>query len=127
MLTHGLVAVGAGVGGGKSDAATANASDHLVRTATATATVTTKPAASTQQDGTVSTIAGDGEHQVGQDMRPGTYRTAGPVGGSSSMCYRERDKDPVIANDNLAGSGLVTVRKGEIFKSVGCQNWASVR
>ncbi|MGW8485831.1 hypothetical protein [Streptomyces sp. NPDC055886] len=60
-------------------------------------------------------------------MRAGTYRTSGP--GDSFGCYWERAKnssgefDAIIANGNLDGSGRVTVNKGEVFKSNGCQDW----
>lgn len=79
-----------------------------------------------------TTVSGDGEYLVGTDMQPGTYRTAGPSDGSLGMCYWERDKnasgdfDAIIANDNLTGSGLVTVQRGEYFKTTGCQNWVRV-
>lgn len=140
LLTHGLVAVvalaiGAGAGGGKGNAATTTAAPAP----TVTVTVTAKAAAPRTGSGTAgggtgtsaaaTTVAGDGEYLVGQDMQPGTYRTAGPSDGSGGNCYWQRSKDAsgsvdsIIANDNLAGSGLVTVSKGEVFESTGCQNW----
>lgn len=146
LLTHGLVAVialavGTAAGGGKSNATTTSAAPAPAVTVTVTAKAAAPaPRATTQGtqggqagqsgaaagSGAATTVAGDGEYRVGQDMQPGTYRTAGPANGN---CYWERDKDSsgsmdsIIANDNLAGSGLVTVAKGEIFKSTGCQDW----
>jgi hypothetical protein len=142
LLTHGLVAVvalaiGVGAGGSKGSAATTTAAPAPAPTVTVT--VTAKAAAPRSSSGAVSggtpttgaatTVAGDGEYLVGQDMQPGTYRTAGPADGSGGDCYWQRSKDSsgsmdsIIANDNLAGSGRVTVSKGEVFKSTGCQNW----
>ncbi|SCF77639.1 hypothetical protein GA0115280_11165 [Streptomyces sp. Cmuel-A718b] len=77
-----------------------------------------------------TTVAGDGEYLVGEEMRAGTYRTGGP--GDSFGCYWERARnssgefDAIIANGNLEGSGRVTINKGEVFKSNGCQDWKKV-
>lgn len=95
-------------------------------TVTATTTVTAKPP---KPKGPATSVPGDGEYLVGTDMKAGTYRTAGP---DEFGCYWERDKDSsgdfdsIIANDNLQGSGRVTVRKGEVFKTSGCQKWVKV-
>ncbi|MFE7243471.1 hypothetical protein [Streptomyces sp. NPDC057580] len=78
-----------------------------------------------------ATVPGDGTYLVGGDMKSGTYKTKGPADGSFG-CYWERAMDSsgeftsITANDNLNGSGLVTVRKGETFKSSGCQDWVKV-
>jgi len=96
-------------------------------TVTKTATVTATPKAAK----VAATVPGDGTYLVGGDMKSGTYKTKGPADGSFG-CYWERAKDSsgelnsIIANDNLNGSGLVTVRKGETFKSSGCQDWVKV-
>ncbi|MFI7286185.1 hypothetical protein ACIBRY_05935 [Streptomyces anulatus] len=93
-------------------------------TVTKTATVTAKPP---KPKGPLTTVGGDGEYLAGQEMRAGTYRTGGP--GESFGYYWERVRnssgefDAIIANGNPAGSGRVTVNKGEIFKSTGCQDW----
>ncbi|MGW5433343.1 hypothetical protein ACWET9_40165 [Streptomyces sp. NPDC004059] len=144
-LTHGAVAAvalclgaAAGGGGAKGDGnaaaapaatvtATAKAAAAPAPTVTATKTVTAKPP---KPKGPATTVAGDGEYLVGTDMKPGTYRTAGP--DNSPLCYWERAKDStgdfdsIIANNNLQGSGRVTVHKGEVFKTTGCQKWAKV-
>jgi len=145
-LTHGAVGVvalflGTAAGGGGAEAdgnsvatpaatvtatAKAAAAPAPTVTVTATKTVTAKPP---KPKGPATTVAGDGEYLVGSDMKAGTYRTAGPDG---SLCYWERAKDStgdfdsIIANNNLQGSGRVTVRKGEVFKTTGCQKWAKV-
>jgi hypothetical protein len=75
-------------------------------------------------------IAGDGEYQVGSDVKPGTYRT---TGNSDDMCYWERAKDAkgeldsLLANDNVTGTSYVTVKPTDkIFKSSGCKDWEAV-
>lgn len=75
-------------------------------------------------------IAGDGEYQVGSDVKPGTYRT---TGNSDDMCYWERAKnakgetDSLLANDNVTGTSYVTIKPTDkIFKSSGCKDWEAV-
>ncbi|AKJ12662.1 hypothetical protein ABB07_22315 [Streptomyces incarnatus] len=75
-------------------------------------------------------IAGDGEYQVGSDVKPGTYRT---TGNTDDMCYWERAKDAkgesgsLLANDNVTGTSYVTVKPTDkIFKSSGCKDWEAV-
>lgn len=155
VLTHGAVAlvavfVGVGIGhsGGPSDdgkkvAAAAVTTNPATTTPAATVPAqtatgdpkpeTTKPALGkpkpTAKPGPPTSFDGDGEYLVGKDIAAGTYRTAGPA---DFGCYWERDKDSsgefesIIANDNLNGSGRVTVRKGEICKTQGCQTWKKV-
>ncbi|WP_371481590.1 hypothetical protein [Kitasatospora sp. NBC_00315] len=101
-------------------------------TATVTATVTEPAAvqAPAQQPAAApgDTVAGSGTYLVGDDIQPGTYKTAGP--GSLGMCYWERAKDSsggfesIIANDNLTGQGVVTIKSSDkVFKTEGCQAW----
>ena len=73
---------------------------------------------------------GDGDFQVGTDIKPGTYRSSG---NSDGMCYWERaknasgDTDSLLANDNVSGAGYVTVKATDkIFKSSGCKDWEAV-
>ncbi|GGM04859.1 hypothetical protein GCM10010129_55520 [Streptomyces fumigatiscleroticus] len=73
---------------------------------------------------------GDGDFQVGTDVKPGTYRT---TGNSDGMCYWERAKDAsgemdsITANDNVSGTSYVTVKATDkIFKSSGCNDWEAV-
>ncbi|MET9256703.1 hypothetical protein [Streptomyces sp. NPDC003717] len=75
-------------------------------------------------------FAGDGDHQVGSDIKPGTYRT---TGNTDDMCYWERakdasgDADSLLANDNVTGSSYVTVKATDkLFKSSGCKDWEAV-
>ncbi|MCD9875537.1 hypothetical protein [Streptomyces guryensis] len=75
-------------------------------------------------------FAGDGDFQVGSDVKPGTYRTTGNTDG---MCYWERAKDAkgetdsILANDNVSGTSYVTVKATDkLFKSNGCKDWEAV-
>jgi hypothetical protein len=146
VLSHGLVALvslGIGAAAGGSPSSQASASATPAPTVTVTVTAAAAPTGGTGKSGGTGgsgtngsdsgqapaiSVPGDGEYNVGTDMQPGTYRTKGPAYGTPG-CYWERDKDSsgsfnsIIANDNLTGSGLVTVAKGEIFKSQGCQTW----
>ncbi|MER6343404.1 hypothetical protein ACWC10_02975 [Streptomyces sp. NPDC001595] len=73
---------------------------------------------------------GDGDFQVGSDIKPGTYRT---TGNTDDMCYWERAKDAsgemdsLLANDNVSGTSYVTIKDTDkIFKSSGCNDWEAV-
>ncbi|MEV5550194.1 hypothetical protein AB0L35_29355 [Streptomyces sp. NPDC052309] len=80
--------------------------------------------------GKKAAFAGDGDFEVGADVKPGTYRT---TGNTDSMCYWERAKDAsgemdsLLANDNVSGTSYVTVKATDkIFKSSGCNDWEAV-
>jgi hypothetical protein len=96
---------------------------------TVTKTVTAKPK-KTKESGPASSFSGEGEYVVGEDIKAGTYKTAGPAGRFG--CYWERAKDAsgefgsIIANNNLEGPGRVTLNKGEYFKTNRCQEWKKV-
>ncbi|MEU3235450.1 MULTISPECIES: hypothetical protein [Streptomyces] len=98
-------------------------------TETVTETVTAKPK-KTKEPGPATTFSGDGEYLVGEDIKAGTYKTAGPE--DEFGCYWERAKDAsgefgsIIANNNLEGTGRVTLNKGEYFKTNRCQEWKRV-
>ncbi|MEU2059865.1 hypothetical protein [Streptomyces sp. NPDC013455] len=75
-------------------------------------------------------LGGDGEYQVGSDVKPGTYRT---TGNTDDMCYWERAKDAsgemdsLLANDNVSGTSYVTVKATDkLFKSSDCKDWEAV-
>ncbi|MDG4864309.1 hypothetical protein P8605_39820 [Streptomyces sp. T-3] len=83
-----------------------------------------------KKEETKPAIAGEGDFQVGSDVKPGTYRTTGNTDG---MCYWERAKDSkgelesILANDNVAGTSYVTIAAGDkLFKSSGCKDWTAV-
>jgi hypothetical protein len=75
-------------------------------------------------------FGGDGNFEVGSDIKPGTYRTTGNTDG---MCYWERAKDSsgemdsLLANDNVTGTGYVTVKATDkLFSSSACGDWEAV-
>jgi hypothetical protein len=75
-------------------------------------------------------LEGDGDFQVGADVKPGTYRTSG---NTDDMCYWERAKDAsgevdsLLANDNVSGTSYVTIlATDKLFKSSGCKDWEAV-
>ncbi|MFC5027843.1 hypothetical protein ACQFX6_17245 [Streptomyces sp. DSM 41987] len=145
-FTHSAVALvalglGAGMGGGANagdgmaatpapavTAAAKGAAPAPTKTAAKPTTPTTQPARTTAAP--TAKISGDGEYLVGQDMKPGTYKTKGPTDGP--MCYWARSKDSsgdfdsIITNGTPTGTGRVTVKKGEVFKTQGCQDWTEV-
>lgn len=55
-----------------------------------TKTVTAKPK-KTKEPGPATSFSGEGEYLVGEDIKAGTYKTAGP--DSEFGCYWERAKD----------------------------------
>lgn len=100
-------------------------------TATTVVTVTAQPPAPAQPAGPATTIGGNGRYEVGVDMAPGKYKTAGPADDVIKNCYWERNNGgdglgSIIANDNTQGPATVTVKQGEFFKVSGCQEWTKV-
>lgn len=85
----------------------------------------------------VPSIDGTGTFLVGSDVKPGTYRSAGPDADRRSLglpCYWSRtrgttgDLGDIIANGLPAGPAVVTIRKSDgAFTSDGCQKWVLVR
>ncbi|MGX5186570.1 hypothetical protein ACWKT5_28330 [Streptomyces avermitilis] len=151
-LTYGVISfvalfVGVGIGASGGDSTAAGASTDakaaprptvtVTKTGeaqaapgpTVTETVTAKPK-KTKAAGPASSFSGEGEYLVGEDIKPGTYKTAGSEGGFG--CYWERAKDAsgefgsIIANNNLEGPGRVTLNSGEYFKTNRCQEWKKV-
>ncbi|NUV60431.1 hypothetical protein G6W55_12125 [Streptomyces sp. CAI-85] len=139
-----FVGVGIGAGGGESEpggttdakaapqptvTVTETAPGKAAPAPTVTETVTARPK-KTEAAGPATTFSGEGEYLVGEDIKPGTYKTAGPEGEFG--CYWERAKDAsgefeaIIANNNLEGPGRVTLNKGEYFKTNRCGEWKRV-
>ncbi|WP_405854129.1 hypothetical protein OG361_16050 [Streptomyces sp. NBC_00090] len=76
------------------------------------------------------TIDGDGDFEVGADVKPGLYRT---TGNEDAMCYWERAKsasgepESILANDNVTGTSYVEIKTTDkLFKSSGCNEWEAV-
>ena len=71
---------------------------------------------------------GDGQHVVGSEIKPGTYRTR----EGSSGCYWAREKDfeggvdSLLANDNTDFPAVVTIMKTDKgFESTDCGTWTT--
>lgn len=76
-----------------------------------------------------NTIPGDGVYIVGDDIKPGTYRST-----DNSGCYWQRssslkgDFESIIANGNVDGSAVITIAASDKgFTSTGCNDWKKVR
>ncbi|WP_228031591.1 hypothetical protein, partial [Streptomyces phyllanthi] len=137
--------IGAGIGasgeGGASGASAAEAKSDPRPTVTVTEQGEAEPAVTvtetvtampkeTKEAEPASSFSGEGEYLVGEDIKAGTYKTAGPEGEFG--CYWERAKDAsgefdsIITNNNLQGPGRVTLNNGEYFKTNRCQEWKRV-
>ncbi|MCX4778847.1 hypothetical protein [Streptomyces sp. NBC_01264] len=78
-----------------------------------------------------SAVKGSGTFQVGSDVQPGLYRSAGNK--ADANCYWERAKDSkaepesIIDNDNVVGLSYVAIAATDkIFKTEGCKGWELV-
>ncbi|MEU2547613.1 hypothetical protein ABZ618_19635 [Streptomyces roseolus] len=123
-----VVAIGAAMGGGGEDAKAPEAKSSA-------------PAASGSKDsgGSASqapekpkaaTVDGDGDFEVGSDVKPGLYRS---TGNKDAECYWERAKDAsgevdsILANDNVTGTAYVEIKASDkLFKSTSCGTWEAV-
>ncbi|MFB6512102.1 hypothetical protein ACFCW4_02625 [Streptomyces virginiae] len=100
------------------------ATEEILASASANSAPSTPPTPS----GPAETI-GSGTYLVGEDIKAGTYKTAGPSSSSVPNCYWSRNKNDsgefsaIITNELLQGPGRVTVKKGEVFETSGCEVW----
>jgi hypothetical protein len=142
------LAVGVGIGTGGAATATTTAARATVtvtapaaapRTVTVTApaaapqtvTVTAAPTTEAAPAGPLTTFS-DGTYEVGTDIVAGKYKTPGP--GSTDIldsCYMEVGDGSgslggIDQNDNLTGPGVVTLKKGKVFKVSGGCTWTKV-
>lgn len=76
------------------------------------------------------TTFGEGTFEVGVDVAPGKYKTAGvDAAAVFGSCYWARRSDSsgsvtaILANDNTRGPAVVTLSAGEYFESTRCQPW----
>ncbi|MBB5490787.1 hypothetical protein [Nocardiopsis metallicus] len=78
----------------------------------------------------VSATIGNGIHQVGDDIEPGTYSTGGPDPDDLfPFCYYARlsglsgELDDIISNNNIEGPGTVVVAEGDVALELsgGCE------
>jgi hypothetical protein len=76
-------------------------------------------------------IPGDGVFEIGTDVKPGKYHTAGPSGDNPVGCYYAYTKaDGTIVDNNIVnGPATITIlssRVGLSFESSACQTWTKV-
>lgn len=101
---------------------------------TVTKTVTAKPKAKPkpkpEPEPKVVGIPGDGTFVVGDEVKPGTYKTTGPADSAFPNCYWARlkgtsgDFEDIIANGNPQGQTTVTIASGDgAFQTSGCEEW----
>ena len=87
-----------------------------------------KAVGSAEEQKAKNTISGDGVYVVGDDIRPGRWRT---TGGNS--CYWARlsglsgDFNELLANGLPGGQAVVEIRKSDAaFETSGCGEWEKV-
>lgn len=78
----------------------------------------------TEQEVAENTIPGSGIYLVGEDIKPGTYRSDG------ARCYWARlsgtsgEFEHIIANDNVEGTAYVTIAESDVaFETSRCGEW----
>lgn len=134
-----IIGVASGTSGTKTTASsTGTAVTASAPTTSASARYQAPPAAATQAPAVATveapagpaTTAEDGTYEVGTDIAPGQYKTAGPDKSDIiPNCYYARLKNDsgefsaIIANGNLQGPGSVTVKKGEYLQLMGGCTW----
>lgn len=69
----------------------------------------------------------EGTWEVGKDVKPGKYKTKGPVASAIPLCYWHVMEDGQImaqgVKDKVGAQGIVTLNKGETFETNGCEPW----
>lgn len=69
-----------------------------------------------------NTIAGEGMYEVGNDIKPGTYKTTGSTG-----CYyavlSSPDTFDIVNNNNVDGPAILSVSNGQYLELSGCADW----
>ena len=77
-------------------------------------------------------IPGDGTFLVGQEVRPGTYRSTGRAAGGTD-CYWARlkgttgDLGEIISNHAGKGQATVTIlATDKAFQTTGCRTWKRI-
>ncbi|MFF1652582.1 hypothetical protein [Streptomyces sp. NPDC058255] len=126
----GAVSANAGSNGNSASGAKGTDTSASAERGSDTTKSDAKPHAKADKPEKKVAFRGDGDFQVGTDIKPGTYRT---TGNTDDMCYWERAKDAsgevgsLIANDNVSGTSYVTIKAGDkLFKSSGCEDWEAV-
>lgn len=73
----------------------------------------------------------NGVHVVGQDVKPGVYRTTGPDGNNPVGCYYAwksgTNADANIVENNITqGAATATLEDGQVFESSSCSAWTKI-
>lgn len=128
-----LVGIGIGSSGGSSESSSA----APVTVTAAPVTMTQLAPAPTERAApppvttapTQDTI-GEGTFEVGTDVKPGKYKSAGPSGAG---CYYARLKNndgalgDILDNNISNGPSTVTIKESDgYFETNGCQTWRKV-
>jgi hypothetical protein len=70
------------------------------------------------------TSFGDGTYNVGTDIAPGVYQSAGPVDGGGACYWKRSNGDGIVANAMSKKPQTVQIEAGDTtFKSSECQEW----
>ncbi|MFH8259400.1 hypothetical protein [Streptomyces roseolus] len=120
-----VVAIGAAMGGGGEDTKAPEA-----KSSAPAASGDKAPESKAPEKPKGATVDGDGDFEVGSDVKPGLYRS---TGNEDAECYWERAKDAsgevdsILANDNVTGTAYVEIKASDkLFKSTSCGTWEAV-
>lgn len=73
----------------------------------------------------------EGTWSVGDEVKPGLYRTPGAIPGPVTLCYWHTEIDGEIKDqgviDGEGEPGRVELKKGQLFKTNGCADWKPVK
>lgn len=79
------------------------------------------------EDSGPATEFGDGKYEVGVDIEPGQYKTAGPPEGLIELCtysrHADNSGDSLITFDSTQGPASVTLEEGIFFDTSGGCEW----
>lgn len=92
------------------------------------ATLTPEPKAPQKNDGSF----GDGDHFVGKDIKPGTYRSTGASEGLIDLCIAsvlDKDGDVLEMKSGNGDSPVIieVAASGDVVSVTGCKPFARVR
>ncbi len=126
-----VVAIGAAMGGGGGeDTKTPEAKSSAPADAGSKGSGDKAPESKAPEKPKAATVDGDGDFEVGSDVKPGLYRS---TGNKDAECYWERAKDAsgevdsILANDNVTGTAYVEIKASDkLFKSTSCGTWEAV-
>ncbi|MEU3605705.1 hypothetical protein AB0E83_09665 [Streptomyces sp. NPDC035033] len=121
-----VVAVGAALGGGGEE----GAKTPEAKSSAPAASGDKAPESKAPEKPKAATVGGDGDFEVGSDVKPGLYRS---TGNKDAECYWERAKDAtgevdsILANDNVTGTAYVEIKASDkLFTSTSCGTWEAV-